>query len=768
MALPLLPGYSFNKNVGNEKYHMSQIFEFKNGIPYMFNDNKPGIGGQALPGQRIEAPRSNFPKGCSDQAYPAFVVFDKIALSFDAYCQESVFEKREERYRIRRVKIYFYPEDDTIQILEPRTKNSGIPQGVILRRRRVNKPKPFCDQFYTFHDLNIGVELEVYGKKYRIVNCDQFTNRFLSKMGIKIGNPESIPDDPYSTLRKQFETSMCPKRPYERHYKDKQFLQHDRHVLRFYCTWNDTKSLYGDIRKLILHYYLADDTVEILEQLAPNSGRAGSGIFLKRGKLPKGNFPLPLPGVETDRTVLNVVTNATLGGGVLLDNLKLGKRDIEYYTDKDLQIGATLNLFGRLVTINSCDEFTRQFFKVKYGLTNIQTCQSEGRNKPIEIEKKKYPWNGWGSYEDSLMSCKSFQTKTPKKDFKKFLNFDKSGLISNEFRFLAKLVTDEPLDIARRFIVSCFLVDGTVYVRECPNMCSKGSRFMQRKQLIRPGQPKYDIEVPEYYQPIDFYVGAVIHAVGRQFLLYDADSFAYKYMEEHCDAFPVADINKILKKLRPLLCDKKDEMLQYCQCLDSTCAGVIDFGDFVKFICHFMQETDIDLVTHEIVTLARMFEKVRPIEINLNVLLGILRNELKKANFTDFNVLNSMFQHEDVKGKNTLSKETVKRVLKMTHVPLPDDPVEAAMEQFLDADGGVCYENFLKGINWTDQTGPDYMKWIPGDYSGSLEIDWYEVVTFQPQRTLAEMSVVKTEEFSVKHIVYATVIEALTNNSCYC
>jgi len=51
-------------------------------------------------------------------------------LSFDAYFEEEVPDKNQEPYRIRHCKIYFYLEDDTIQVLEPQVKNSGIIQGM--------------------------------------------------------------------------------------------------------------------------------------------------------------------------------------------------------------------------------------------------------------------------------------------------------------------------------------------------------------------------------------------------------------------------------------------------------------------------------------------------------------------------------------------------------------------------------------------------------------------------------------------------------------
>lgn len=94
----------------------------------MVGESKPGIGGDPLLGQKPKAKFSAIPKGAgSDQ--PAWVAFDRQVLCFDAYFQEAVHEKREEQYRVRSCKIYFYLEDDSIQVIEPRQKNAGVPQG---------------------------------------------------------------------------------------------------------------------------------------------------------------------------------------------------------------------------------------------------------------------------------------------------------------------------------------------------------------------------------------------------------------------------------------------------------------------------------------------------------------------------------------------------------------------------------------------------------------------------------------------------------------
>ena len=81
--------------------------------------------------------------------------------------------------------------------------------------------------------------------------------------------------------------NMKPLRPYERQDTLKQFLDHDRNVLRFYCHWDDSENMFGDPRELTLHYFLADDTIEIREVIYPNSGRDAAPKFLHRSKLPK-------------------------------------------------------------------------------------------------------------------------------------------------------------------------------------------------------------------------------------------------------------------------------------------------------------------------------------------------------------------------------------------------------------------------------------------------------------------------------------------------
>ncbi len=72
-----------------------------------------------------------------------------------------------------------------------------------------------------------------------------------------------------------------------------------------------------------MHYYLADDTIEILEVLPPNSGRESSSTFLSRQKLPMEIVQMGKPGDKPTRTVLNVIGNFMDGGRYILDSLKV-------------------------------------------------------------------------------------------------------------------------------------------------------------------------------------------------------------------------------------------------------------------------------------------------------------------------------------------------------------------------------------------------------------------------------------------------------------
>jgi len=58
-------------------------------------------------------------------------------------------------------------------------------------------------------DLNVGNELTVYSRQFKLVDCDQFTANFLTKLGVRLNAPLPVPGDPYSEQRRMVRIVMA-------------------------------------------------------------------------------------------------------------------------------------------------------------------------------------------------------------------------------------------------------------------------------------------------------------------------------------------------------------------------------------------------------------------------------------------------------------------------------------------------------------------------------------------------------------------------------
>lgn len=66
----------YDLQLGKEKFHKSQHFDYSNGVPMLVGSEKPGIGGELLAGQKIKPNNSVYPKRQSS-GLPSWVAFDK-------------------------------------------------------------------------------------------------------------------------------------------------------------------------------------------------------------------------------------------------------------------------------------------------------------------------------------------------------------------------------------------------------------------------------------------------------------------------------------------------------------------------------------------------------------------------------------------------------------------------------------------------------------------------------------------------------------------
>lgn len=138
-------------------------------------------------------------------------------------------------------------------------------------------------------------------------------------------------------------------------------MENDGKVLRFYGLWNDGL----DKRKLIILYFLSDDTIQINE--TPLQGSHGGSKLLRRTKLPKENeFLVSLPGSNTEKTILNVVTTPGSRRGrknhLISDKNDTSIKNVQYFDCLDLVIGQDIDICGKTIFLYDCDDFTRSIF----------------------------------------------------------------------------------------------------------------------------------------------------------------------------------------------------------------------------------------------------------------------------------------------------------------------------------------------------------------------------------------------------------------------
>ncbi|KAF4320910.1 hypothetical protein BBO99_00003689 [Phytophthora kernoviae] len=440
-------------------------------------------------------------------------------LRFQSFYVENVDESNLEVVRLRRNTILLYLHDETFEIIEPRVSNSGIPQGTFLKRCQLRRPD---GELYSSADLRIGVDLHIFGRSFKLYDCDEFTREYYAQRGEDVGSPLPVPKDEYTLTRDQI-TRMCggdhehfygkqryplktymeaslgnPIRSRLQSEKKRKFLANNRKVLCFHCEYDVRDQLYGDLMLYILDYFLEDDTIEFKEVSRPNNGRDPFPLLLRRGRLLK-NWRENLRD-EQDRGVEEPTSAES------------------YYSEPDLYVGAVLNVFGRNMVLVDADKYTRDYYQMAWGRVLAPSIPTKVE-KPVFPKAEPAPYNGYGTEEDSLGSCNSLCPKPPRKDFNKMAEFDRMLL-----RFRGRLIANRKEQQQRRFIVTYFLTDDTVSVYE-PEMRNSGivnGKFLERGTYKSPEGMRYILE--------HFVVGAELVLSSHRFQLIDADEYTKKIL----------------------------------------------------------------------------------------------------------------------------------------------------------------------------------------------------------------------------------------------
>ena len=74
------------------------------------------------------------------------------------------------------------------------------------------------DDWYTWKDFNIGINININQHIFRLVSADTFTQNFLTEQGIKLNQCESMPVDPFAVTIKLKNMKIPP--PDQKEYKE--------------------------------------------------------------------------------------------------------------------------------------------------------------------------------------------------------------------------------------------------------------------------------------------------------------------------------------------------------------------------------------------------------------------------------------------------------------------------------------------------------------------------------------------------------------------
>jgi hypothetical protein len=450
-----------------------------------------------------------------------------------------VVESATENSRIRNVVMTYFLEDGTMQITEPKVENSGIwPQGPFVKRHRIPNA---AGGFWGPQHIKLGTNITIYARTFRVVDADTFTKWFYDQAQMDIGVEEEAPLDNFLETQVWKKESLTKVIGYpadvmegkefnelnmgggRRNKGMKQFLENDRKVLRFYAYWDDT-TRYGSRMYFTIHYFLADDTVEINNMYMRNVGRWLCPIFFTRGPLELNPSVVAMPGMIAPPSPL----------------LK----------PKDIEVGKTIPVWGRQLFVYDCDDATKDFYEKYMGKRPEPISVPEPVYQHIQLTPPPHT-SGLGSEEDSLGSCLQVTTrKPPHRDLVRLMMHGNKAL-----RYEAVPENHVPEDAHRKFVIEVFLADGTLLVGEQHirnSGCWDGGKFKER-DLPGGERRQKNPATGKPFEPEEFFVGACLKISHMPMRIIRADEYSLKYMETDPVNYPQSALHLIVQRLTGLL-----------------------------------------------------------------------------------------------------------------------------------------------------------------------------------------------------------------------
>merc|ERR1719160_1739547 len=178
-----------------------------------------------------------------------------------------------------------------------------------------------------------------------------------------------------------------------------------------------------------------------------------------------------------------------------------------------------VQLSGNMFYVYDADDFTRQYFSEELGmkLAPKWDVQLPERAVPRAVTP---PYNGYGSWDDSMGSVLQLVPKQPKKDMVKL--FKHEGKI---LRFTAKFANPKPEDQNRLFVFNFHLFDDTLSIHEPPqrNLGIVTGKFLEKGVHLNQ-------KTGMLFEPADLIPGNTVKIFNHELLIQDMDEYTRKYI----------------------------------------------------------------------------------------------------------------------------------------------------------------------------------------------------------------------------------------------
>mmetsp|Transcript_10981 Transcript_10981/g.17895 ORF Transcript_10981/g.17895 Transcript_10981/m.17895 type:complete len:906 (+) Transcript_10981:76-2793(+) len=547
---------------------------------------------------------------------PTFVEMDKQVCRFFAhFFQDRNWDKQAplgdpniENQICRAVTIQYYLSDNEVQILEPKVTNAGMPSGTFFRKGPLTKDD---GSRLELQELTVGGEIAMLGQTFFITDADKFTrNHFEQNFGIELMHSLPHPKTIRKEMGAQYATGLGANLPRvgKQNYgarstdylstkevldKTTRFLKYEGHVLRFQCVEVSTKippffphlqdiatqeGYYGlvasaDVKRFALSFYLSTCNIDLVVQKQKGKNMDGQDepkLVLKKSKLPT-NWR------EAQRG-----------------------RPAKYFEAEDFRCGQVIDVYGKYFLLVNCDSFTRQVYAQLGKPQRDVKLVSEPKKEIVQpIPQLGDGFLAIGSNEDTLATV--YGMPKAGKDMEK-MQRNQNRLL----RCKAIMLTGNPIDSSREFMVTFYLEDDTlaVFEEQKRNSGIWGGNFLKRGRYLN-ALPA-ETEVPRYFKQNDIFLGNVVSVNGHEFQIIEMDNMSLDFCEHYPDEFPMMDTFKIIGSLMQVIVDRKLDMRPAFQHADHAGQGWLDQAKFVE-VLDSMNLTD-DLNDQEVLTLMRRFK----------------------------------------------------------------------------------------------------------------------------------------------------------------